>query len=513
MATASSEAHADVVLVLEGTYPYVRGGVSKWVHDLVCALPEFRFGLLFIGATEDMYGSPAYEMPPNVSFLLPCHLLDLETLLPRRAPGRTASCYDRVREIHRFFQRHDSPLDKNHFSALVKCLSSEQEGLSAEHFYFGEMSWDYICDSYSRHGGEEDFVAYFWTVRTMHAAVWKLARFSRQIARCKVIHSVSTGYAGLLASLLCVRDACPFILTEHGIYTKERKIDLQGLYISDGSSYFSAPSDVDTALNHDLWIRFFEGIGRIAYANANPIIALSEGNRLRQIRDGAPAQNTRIIPNGIGLSGFAALCEQRPKATPMVLGLLGRVVPIKDVKTFIRAMRTVCVRCPDAEGWVIGPEDEDPEYAKECRQLAKDLGLEHRVKFLGFQKPQEILPKLGVLVLTSISEAFPLVILEAWASGLPVIATDVGACRDLIEGTAANGKALGHAGAVVSIADPQATAQAAVELLTNPARWRAAQEAGIQRAERYYRLESVIERYRELYREAKLGSWQESVSS
>lgn len=69
-----------------------------------------------------------------------------------------------------------------------------------------------------------------------------------------------------------------------------------------------------------------------------------------------------------------------------MIGLLGRIVPIKDIKTFIRAMRTIVIQLPEAEGWLIGPEDEDKEYAEECRNLVQELGLEEKVRFLGFQK-------------------------------------------------------------------------------------------------------------------------------
>ena len=68
------------------------------------------------------------------------------------------------------------------------------------------------------------------------------------------------------------------------------------------------------------------------------------------------------------------------------------------------------------------------------------------MKFLGFQKPDEIFPKLGLTVLTSISEALPLVMLESFASGVPVVATDVGSCRELIEGRLPEDRALGPAG-------------------------------------------------------------------
>jgi glycosyltransferase involved in cell wall biosynthesis len=80
------------------------------------------------------------------------------------------------------------------------------------------------------------------------------------------------------------------------------------------------------------------------------------------------------------------------------------------------------------------------------------------------------------------------------------VATDVGCCRELIEGTDAADRALGAAGAVVQIADPEATAARIIELLDDPARWRAAQQAGIARVERLYTEELMLQRYRDLYR-------------
>lgn len=56
-----------------------------------------------------------------------------------------------------------------------------------------------------------------------------------------------------------------------------------------------------------------------------------------------------------------------------MLCLIGRVVPIKDIKTFIRAMRAVVNQMPEAEAWIAGPEDEAPEYAAECRELVAQL--------------------------------------------------------------------------------------------------------------------------------------------
>jgi polysaccharide biosynthesis protein PelF len=175
------------------------------------------------------------------------------------------------------------------------------------------------------------------------------------------------------------------------------------------------------------------------------------------------------------------------------------VVPIKDVRGFIRAMRSVVAAMPEVEAWIVGPEDEDKEYARECHELVAALGLGNKVKFLGFQKPDEIFPRLGLTVLTSISEALPLVILESFASGVPVVATDVGSCRELIEGRQPEDRALGPAGSVVHIAAPEETASAIVSLMRDPNAWSRARAAGLERVQRFYTREQMFAAYRGVY--------------
>jgi glycosyltransferase involved in cell wall biosynthesis len=145
---------------------------------------------------------------------------------------------------------------------------------------------------------------------------------------------------------------------------------------------------------------------------------------------------------------------------------------------------------------------------RECKSLVNNLGLEKNVRFLGFQKISDVLPKLGLLVLTSISEAFPLVILEGYASGIPVVTTDVGGCREIVEGNSEEDRALGCAGIVVPMADPEATARACIELLADESRWYAAQRAGINRVERYYTEDMLLSSYAKIYTEALDSSWQ-----
>jgi glycosyltransferase involved in cell wall biosynthesis len=121
-----------------------------------------------------------------------------------------------------------------------------------------------------------------------------------------------------------------------------------------------------------------------------------------------------------------------------------------------------------------GPEEESPDYAAECKELVASLGLEANVKFLGFQQLTDLLPQIGLVVLSSISEALPLVILEGYAAGVPAVSTDVGSCRQLVYGLDEEDQALGASGEVVGIADPQALAEAALRLLGDEAAWHAA---------------------------------------
>jgi glycosyltransferase involved in cell wall biosynthesis len=495
---------ADIGLLLEGTFPYVAGGVSSWVNQMIRGFPDVKFAVVFIGSLEEEYGEAKYELPDNI-----VHFERHYLYAKRRAPeikkvDGDPAMFAAVEEMHRYFR---APQAHGEGRAIFERLAPELAGgkLNHEDFLYGHRSWEFIAAQYREFSSDPSFVDYFWTVRTMHGPVWVLAEVAKNLIPCEAYHTVSTGYAGLLGALLKYRTGKPLILSEHGIYTKERRIDLfNAHWIPDNRVIFQRdPTEI--AYFRQMWMRFFEGIGKICYDASDSIIALFEGNRMRQIEDGADPARTSNIPNGIDVNRYAAVRAKRPAETPPVVALVGRIVPIKDVMTFVRAMRTVVNRMPQAEAWIIGPEDEDPQYAQECRNLAVGLGLTDKVKFLGFQTMSEVLPQIGCIVLSSISEALPLVLLEGFAAGVPAVATDVGACRQLIYGLDAEDQALGAAGSVVGIADPQSLALGIVELLTDRRKWQAASEAGIWRVETYYNQEQMFARYRAIY---EAHAWQ-----
>ncbi|HCP54120.1 MULTISPECIES: GT4 family glycosyltransferase PelF [Pseudomonas] len=492
---------ADVCLLLEGTWPYVRGGVSSWVNQLILGLPEMTFSVFFIGGQKSAYPKRQYAIPPNVVHIEE-HFLESSWTAGRAVmSAKREGPRDQINALHEFFHHPGTPLPEDGARVLDILAAGS---VTLDDVLHSRASWEAVTDGYTHHCSDPSFVNYFWTVRTMQAPLMMLCEAAMRMPRARALHSISTGYAGLLGSILQARWNCAYLLSEHGIYTKERKIDLaQANWISE-----SPDEALKTGINSDvnyvrrLWIRFFERIGLLAYRSANPITALYDGNRQRQVADGADFARTLVIPNGIAMDVWASSIEQRPAGIPLTVGLVGRVVPIKDVKTFIRAMRGVISAIPEAEGWIVGPEEEDPDYASECHSLVVSLGLQDKVKFLGYQNIRELLPNLGMMVLTSISEAQPLVILEAWAAGTPVVSSDVGSCRELIEGAAGEDRALGSAGEVVAIADPQATSQAIVGLLSDSQRWHAAQAVGLKRVNTYYTETLMLQRYRNLYLEA-----------
>jgi len=491
-------AECDITLLLEGTYPYIKGGVSSWVHQLVSRLPQWRFAAVFLGSRAQDYGGIQYQLPDNLTGLTTLYLFD-EAERPRakapRLPADTTALYARLHECLRAGN-----------AAVPDFIGHLEAGdpLSEEAFLHGEPAWRYITEAYEANATEPSFVDYFWTVRNLHRPIWALARAARQLPRSRLFLSPSTGFAGLLGVLGAQAQQRPLVLMEHGIYTKERRIDLMNAdWINDARNPLQGDA---TEVSHlrEMWIHFFQILGRLIYRHADPIVSLFETARQQQIRDGADPARTRIIPNGVDIERLARLRRAAGTAPPVIC-LLGRVVRIKDIKTFIRAAQALRQRLPGAQAWIVGPEDEDPEYCRECRELAQALGLGGTLRFFGFRRIEEILPEVGVLVLSSISEGLPLSVLEGFAAGLPCVTTDVGACADLVYGRGEDDRALGAAGAVVGLANHEALAGACAALLQHPAAYAQAVQAAIRRVERYYDQRRMIDAFDRVFAERIRG--------
>ena len=204
----------------------------------------------------------------------------------------------------------------------------------------------------------------------------------------------------------------------------------------------------------------------LAYRRA-VVTSLYEHARNLQIELGCPAEKIQVTPNGINTVRLSDLPQKTEEEKQWInAGAVLRVTPIKDVKTMIQAFAFAKKQVPQLKLWIMGPTDEDRTYAEECFDLVKTLEIED-VIFTGRIDVRDYLGKMDFTLLTSISEGQPLTILESYAAHRPVIATDVGNCRELIYGSQDD---FGPAGILTHIMNLEEIAGAMVELAVNEPR-------------------------------------------
>ncbi|MBF0499174.1 MAG: GT4 family glycosyltransferase PelF [Candidatus Riflebacteria bacterium] len=486
----------DVELLLEGSYPYVTGGVSSWVHWLIEGLPHIRFGLTHFAAKRDKEPQIKYQLPGNVLFLQNIYLHDA-IFLP---PGIPDKNWSEHRFYHELYRLHKEPRKNRfgNFGDLLQHLSEIRTLSSLKDLFFNRQSFALLTGLYNQSSPESSFIDFFWTWRFMHLPLVQLLQARRSPAR--LCHAICTGYAGFYGALRKATEGVPLLLTEHGIYTRERNIEItQADWIHSEKHAEHLVRKAHGTFKR-LWLNFFEALGLYTYQMADRIITLYDGNRKAQLLFGAEAARIDIIPNGINLDRFLDLRSNvPPDPIAFRVGFVGRIVSIKDIKTLLKAAQLVLLRVPKASFWLIGPLDEEPEYSLEVQQMASDLQIDHKVHFLGRQNVLEYYPKLDVVVLTSISEGQPLSILEAMAAGVPNVATDVGGCRELLYGRESEDRILGPCGVITNLRSPMQTAEGIFEICLNPKKWEHMANAGKIRVKAYYRQSEVVARYKRLY--------------
>lgn len=248
-----------------------------------------------------------------------------------------------------------------------------------------------------------------------------------------------------------------------------------------------------------MWICFFEVLGWLCYQVFNDIVVFYEINCLCQVNDGVFVECMCNIFNGIDLLCLFKLCVLCSEKILLVFCLLGCVVLIKDVKIFICVMCIVVNQYLEVEVWIVGLEDEDLVYVGECYVIVDGLGLMDKVKFFGFQKIDELMFKIGLVVFFSISEVLLLVLLEGFVVGVLVVVIDVGLCCQLLYGLLEEDQVLGVVGEVVGIVQFQVLVDVVLKLLIDLQCWYVVQVVGIVCVECYYIQDMMFGVYCELY--------------
>ncbi len=453
-----------VCLILEGSYPYTVGGVSAWVHELIQGIPEVAFALFTISPAADQ--PVRYTLPPNVT-----EHRDLVLGSPpvAKSPGtRKSNLVQTVQTSH-------GPAFAGQAMPMEALIAAVPEGkswrpASLQHDEF----WQILVDRNAIRNPLEPFSDYLWSWKASHDMLFRVLEFSPPEA--DLYHTVSTGFAGLAALAAKIRRKKPLFLTEHGLYHKEREMELRKTPFFRG-------------YQKDHWIGLYRQLSQACYQGADLVTALFESNRLEQIRLGTPPERCLVVPNGIDTEKYESVV--REPRTGFHVGLVGRVVAIKDIKTFIATAKVLATRWPDARFHCIGPLEEEPEYAKECKDLVVSLGLEQVFEFTGRQDVLIAYGYLDVMLLTSLREAQPLVICEAFAAGVPVVATRVGNIPEMLDYDER------------FLADPkdaQALADRVSWIRENPAIVRFELERQRQKTRVFYNRSTMLATFRDLYR-------------
>ena len=231
-------------------------------------------------------------------------------------------------------------------------------------------------------------------------------------------------------------------------------------------------------------------VGRCIVRSADRITGVSAAVASHAGVLGASSSLVQVIPNGVDTSIFYP-SESVPD-TPTVLAV-GRLVPNKGMDTLIKAVPEVLARVQEAKFVIAGAGPMDSSL----RKLTESLGVGDSVEFLGHRSDvPDLLRGATVFARPSTLEGMPLTVLEAMATGLPVIATRVGGTPELITD--------GENGFLIPVGDSHALAEAILDVLSAPERSSRMGQRNLQIVQIEYTWERVINRTEALYQEMVL---------
>lgn len=471
-----------VCIVAEGCYPFVVGGVSSWVHSLIGLFPKTEFVILAIAANRTLRGKYAYELPLNVSEVYELYLEDVDWTPKKRHPKRMSKLqYSALRSLI---------LDQDvEWEVLFDFFQNED--VSLNDLLMGEDFLQAVTECYQLQYSQIVFSDFLWTMRSIYLPLF--LTLQAELPKADLYHCVATGYSGVLGSMAKHKYGSRLLISEHGIYTREREEELiKAKWVS--------------GIYKNIWIAQFRKMSKLAYQSGDLITSLFEHARELQIELGCPAEKTMVTPNGIRVESLEDIPgKQKEDQDKINIGAVLRVTPIKDVKTMIQAFGFAKEKEPRLKLWIMGPWEEDREYAQECFDLVESMHIQDIV-FTGRINVRDYLGRMDATILTSISEGQPLTILESYAAHKPVIATDVGNCYGLIYG---EGDDFGEAGILTHIMNVEEIAEAMIAMAEKTTMRQQMGEAGYQRVMSKYRIEHMQEAYWNIYRDFAISMKQE----
>ncbi len=474
-----------ICIVAEGSYPYVVGGVSSWIHSLIRSFPKQEFVILTIVADRSLRGKYVYELPPNVTEVHEIYLNDSDWSKKRTRKQRMNK-----KEYHAL--RSLMLNQKIEWEILFDFFQKKKISLNG--MLMGRDFLDAVTEFYELNYNQVVFTDFLWMLRSIYLPLFTVLQ--TEIPKADLYHCICTGYAGVLGSMAKYLYGGRLLISEHGIYTREREEELimakwvKGIYTN-------------------IWIDQFYKMSSLAYERADMVTSLYEHARGLQVELGCSIEKTMIIPNGIRVEDFQSLPGKKEEDQGKInIGAVLRVTPVKDVMTLLQAFGFAKEQEPALKLWVMGTWDEDLEYAQECFDLVSTMGIPD-VEFTGNVDMRDYYGRMDMMILTSISEGQPLAILESFAAHKPVITTNVGNCYGLVNGEYDDH---GAAGIVTRIMNVEEIARAITVLARNEDMRLRMGENGYQRVLSCYQLSQMQEGYKNIYKdfaESMQLAWEE----
>lgn len=473
-------------LLTEGTYPVARGGVTTWCEQLIEGLPDDDFiPVTLISSKEKVI----LDLPPNVP-------ADEVTLIPMwgRVAGPPPLVWARhARNLTRLLERlwaavlspdHGPTGDQEAFTAALKELTGWQ-GPSLARLIDRYSSTHPILQAWERHRAANPDLPGMTLGDAAATAVFvdrMIAVADADWPEVDVSHVASNSPPALLALGRWWQRGTPIVVTEHGIYLRERHLALAETSMAWTSRYVIG--------------RFLRMLGQATYAAARYIAPVSDFNRQWELELGADPDRTAVIYNGVDTDLYHPL-EEPGEPT---ISFVGRIDPLKALEVLVEAFALVRRRVPAARLRLFGPTPKGNEaYHEELQAQIDALGLTEAVTFEGrVASSMQAFAAGQVVALSSISEGLPFTVIEAMMAGRATVNTDVGGVAEVVGRD-------GAAGIVVPPRDPRAFADALVSLLQDDALRQEIGRTARVRAMELFDLTTFLHSYRDLYRAAALG--------
>jgi len=287
---------------------------------------------------------------------------------------------------------------------------------------------------------------------------------------------------------------------------ESRKIDVLHAhgYKSNFYGYAARPSGLPLVATCHNWpgktifLRAYYRLDLVVLKRFDKVVAvsekISESLRLSKI----PPSKICMIRNGIDVLNFRSRNESHQVGSTdqskMRIGVVGRLVPEKGFHYFLHAAREILNRYPKTEILIVG---DGPQRA-ELESLVRDFGIGSQVVFVGVtDNMRSVYSSVDMVVLPSLNEGLPLVLLEALAAGKPVVATNVGGIPSLITS--------GETGLLVEPRDVRALRDSVLHLLNDSSLRQKIGERGQKMVAEQFSAEAMADSYFKIYCEL-LGS-------